>query len=93
MIFSGRARPAHTPSSADSRDFKISLYSAGRWWRAEQLVFKATVSRWGARVSAIVKQLYRTKMWRRQMLGDLEDRFNSLEQGSRSMVAQVMFLF
>lgn len=25
----------------------------------------------------------------RQMLGDLEDRFNSLEQGSRSMAAQV----
>jgi hypothetical protein len=29
----------------------------------------------------------------RQLLGDLEDRFNALEEGSKSMVAQVMIIW
>jgi hypothetical protein len=32
-------------------------------------------------------------LFRRQMLGDLEQRFNSLEEGSKSMVEQVMCYF
>lgn len=40
-----------------------------------------------------VAQLFSPKLnsnFRRQMLGDLEQRFNSLEEGGKSMVEQVM---